>query len=550
MPRIVKPKKAKKLAPKKAAPKNPATLAPRTRKPDPEQSRGNFLYVSQRSAGVRVTEDTALTLGAVWACVRVISESLAGLPWLVHRARPDGGMDMLREHPVSWLLDKQASPETPAFQFRETILAHALTWGNGYAEIERDIAGRPVNLWLLTPDRVRAVRDRMSGQLYYEVTNHLGPPTILDAEDVYHLRGLGFDGLTGYSVIQLAARSIGAGIALDQATSEFFANDSTPGGYLVHPTRLSPQARKNIIDSWEARHRGASNRRKVAVLEEGLKWEQTGLPPEDTRLIEQRQFTPNDICRWFRVPPHKIGDLTRATFSNIEHQAIEFVNDTLRPWAERKETEADIKLFGRTSRGTLQTVIDLDELKRGDMNAQSEYATKMVNWGIFSINDGRKFIGRNPIGPDGEKRLVPVNMQLLEKAGEEPPASGSAVARTPEQMKALAPVFEDAFRRILIRESGRSQALKNGDRAAWFEKVKADHLGYVTGVLRPLVASVALASGVAAECLDPALAIIADRHLDQFRERLMGDGTGWESQSATLASSCLERLTAAVEVVR
>lgn len=558
------PKLAKKPVKSKAKPakKSPATLSPQTTPPDPGENRPAYVYVN-RTAGVRVNENTALTLGAVFACVRVISESLAGLPWVVNKTRDDGGTDELRTHPMTWLLNTQASPEMPAFQFRETIIAHALTWGNGYAEIERDFAGRPLWLWLITPDRVTPLRD--GGEIWYEVRNSTRETTYIPAEDMIHLRGLGFDGLVGYSVIQLAARSIGTGIALDQSTTEIFTNDSTPGGILTHPNRLSDQARKNLDESWARRHQGPANRRKVAILEEGLTWTQTGLPPEDTKLIEQRQFTPADICRWFRVPPHKIGDLSRATFSNIEHQSIEFVNDTLRPWAERLETEADIKLFGRTNRGTLVTVLNLDELKRGDMAAQAAFAREMLGWGVFSVNDARRFLNRNPIGADGEKRFVPMNMMLLEKAGDEvapvkpaPPAEPAPPADTPAPQNTLRPVFEDACRRLLRTESERSKTAVRGGMEktiGWFEKVKDDHGKYIRSHLRPVAGALALSMNRSPESLDAALAVVAEQHMEALKDRLIAavndpNAAEWESISADVAGHVMAQLISALGVIR
>src|SRR5262245_54296918 len=168
-----------------------------------------------RTGGVRVTEATALTLGAVWACVKVVSEDLAKLPWGVYRRRGDGGRERLAAHPADWLLGMQANPETPAYHWREALLAHALTWRTGYAETERDAAGRVLWLWQLTPDRVSVERTRR-GQIVYDVTNPGAPNTVLSADDTYHLRGPGFDGLVGYSVIRVASRSVGLGIGLEE----------------------------------------------------------------------------------------------------------------------------------------------------------------------------------------------------------------------------------------------------------------------------------------------------------------------------------------------
>lgn len=472
------------------------SLTPKTKPADPEIAPNNITVLPVRQAGVYVNEDTALTLGAVWACVRVISESLAGLPWNPFRRRADGGHDKLLEHPTNWLLDVQPNDETAAFQWRETLIAHALTWGNGYAEIERDVLGRPVNLWQIAPDRVEVVR--FQGRIIYDVANYNAPNTVLESSQMYHLKGLGYDGLTGYPVIRMFARVIGAGIGMEDATSNFFQNDSTPGGILMTDKKLSEPAINNVRKSWEAMHGGPKNRRKVAILEDGLKWEQTGLPPEDAQLLEQRQFTPTEIARIFRVPPHKIADLTRSTNNNIEHQSIEFVNDTLRPWAERLESEADIKLYGRNNRGEITTVIDLNELKRGDTASQTSYLKETSDRGLLSVDEGRNYLGLNPIGEaaGGNKRFVMFNMQLLEKAGEEPLVSPPADNPPPDQKPAndqptnglssieedLMPIVEDACRRIIKREKD-AKHLEGDALGNWL----ARHKDYCRETLAPFV---------------------------------------------------------------
>jgi HK97 family phage portal protein len=464
-------------------------LKPQTTPADVEanQYRGTQ-YISYRQAGVVVNEDTALTLGAVWACVRVISESLAGLPWNPYRNRTDGGRDILKDHPTNWLLDVEPNPETAAFQWRETLVAHALTWGNGFAEIERDLLRRPVSLWQITPDRVEVVRFR--GRILYDVANHNEPNSVLEADQMYHMPGLGFDGLVGYPVIRLAARTIGAGIGMEEASSQFFNNDSTPGGVLTTEKQLSEVAINNVRKSWEAMHSGPKNRRKVAILESGLKWEQTGLPPEDAQLLEQRQFTPTEICRWFRVPPHKIADLTRSTNNNIEHQSIEFVNDTLRPWAERLESEANRKLYGRNNQGSIETIIDLNELKRGDMAAQTAFLKETSDRGLLSVNEGRNYLGLNPISKaeGGEKRFVMMNMQVLEKAGEEPvqpepqPTPTEPTSGLSNLEEDLMPIVEDACRRIIKREKD-AKHLEGDALGNWLTR----HKDYCRETLAPFV---------------------------------------------------------------
>jgi HK97 family phage portal protein len=320
--------------------RKPRKLAPRTAPADPEaSSHRGILVMPQRSAGVIVNEDTAMSQSAVWACIRCISESLAGMPWRIGKLAKDGTIDAVERKDIDWLLNYEANEETRSFAFRETLWAWALGWGNGYAEIERNLLGEPVALWQLHPSRVTPMRDG-SDNLVYEVTNDGAPPSYIPPRNMFHLMGPSPDGLVGWSVIRMHARTIGLAIAQEDNASSFNANDSTPGGLLKHPGKLSDGARKNLEESWNRRHRGPNNRRTVAILEEAMDWQQTGMSPDDAKLVEQMQLTPAMICRIFRVPPHKIADLTRSTNNNIEHQDLEFVKDTLRPWSERGEGAA------------------------------------------------------------------------------------------------------------------------------------------------------------------------------------------------------------------
>lgn len=474
---------------------NPAPLNPQAQPSEPGTSH-NPLWLP-RPAGVRVTEDTALTYAAFWGCVRVIADAIAVLPLHAYRKRPAGGRDEATDNVADWLCHTQANPETPAFFFRQTLLAHALVWGNGYAEIERDAAGRVVWLWQLTPDRVEPDRND-AGELVYKVANPDRSYTILPAEDVVHLRGLGFDGLVGYSVVKMAARAIGIGIAGDEAVTSFYANDSTPGGYLKHQQRLTEQARKNLQESFFRKHGGPDKRRTMAILEEGMEWIQVGMPPEDAQLLQTRQFAPVDICRIFKVPPHKIADLSRATFSNIEQQETEFVVDCLMPWAVPYEQEINSKLFGRKQRGTLFVKHNFNGRLRGDSAARGAFYGQLFDRGVFSVNDICEMEDRNPVGPEGDKRFVPLNMQLLENAGEEPlpgetpPSAPAEPMQVPAGVRGAAlAVLADAASRCLRREVHRAEdAIKRlgGDPqklAAWSAEFLPLECGYVGEAVAP-----------------------------------------------------------------
>jgi HK97 family phage portal protein len=574
-------RQAKKATRKPAKPRaqKPAALSARTKKADPGHGQTTVLLVPPSPAGVRVTESSALTLAAVWACVKVISESIAVMSWQVLKRRQGKGADLDPAHVVHWLLHTQSNPETPAYHFRETLAAHALTWGNGYAEIERDMAGRPVWLHQLTPDRVQPIRTG-SGRLGYDIWNPRQPNTVLDMDEVYHVKGLGFDGLQGYSVIAMARSTIGAGLAMESAGDSIFANDSTPGGVLEHPGKLSDDARKNLRESWERVHGGPKNKRRVAILEEGLKWSQTSLPPEDSQWIQAQQFTVEQVCRFFRVPPHKVQHLLRATFSNIEQQSIEFVVDCLLPWAKRLESEADIKLFGQKQRGTYFTKLNVNSLLRGDAESRGKFYTLMVDRGIFSVNDVLDLEDRNPIGADGDKRMIPLNMQPLDKFGEEPPEpekpppppgneagtegesdddepTEGEPARMARLAQAFAPVLEDACRRFLRREQKEVEravkALQGERLTAWVEEMVANQTQYAREQLAAGSRGFALA--LRGECPESVGAV-----LDLFARRSAGDGLrarasgtypdNLDQVAAALAASLLEQLAAALEVAR
>jgi HK97 family phage portal protein len=514
-------------------PRKPKTLAPQTTTADPESSghRGPMLLFRQ-TAGVVVNEDTGLTQTTVWACIRVISESLAGMPWRVGRLTRDGAIDPIDDHPLDWLLNFAPNSETQSFAFRETLWAWALGWGNGYAEIERDFRGEPVALWQLHPSRVTPMRTD-DGALIYEVQNDGEPPSYLPPRNIFHLKGPSPDGLVGWSVIRMHARTIGLAIAQENNAASFNANDSTPGGLLKTPNKLSPEAHANLEKSWQKRHGGPNNRRTVAVLEEGLEWEQTGLPPQEAQLVEQMQLTPAMICRIFRVPPHKVADLTRSTNNNIEHQDLEFVKDTLRPWAERGEAEADVKLFGRNNQARLVTVIDLAERERGDTQSQTQHVREMIFTGVYTINMALRYLGHKGIGPEGDKRYMQSAMVPLEDVGKElqqpapkPEPTDNTLSRVHGRAMAA---LTDACGRMLRREQ-KAREQQGELSAEWLAK----HSDYCRQSLQST-------AGVLAECLNAPPSAL-DVAITLFVASHLQNGT---LNSEETAAKFMEYLTAA-----
>lgn len=378
-----------------------------------------FIPVPQRRAGVLVTHDNALEISSVFACVRVISEDIAALPWNVFNRRPDGSKEKTQGNNIDYVLNRRPNPEISPIAFRETLIAWALIWGNGYAEIVRDQAGRIAELYPISPERVETTR--IDGELFYEISNSGRSNTYLTQREMFHLHGLGFDGTVGYSVVSLAARSIGLSISLEEFGAQFFGNGATLGGIIEIPgsAALDEEGKKNLKKTFNERHQGPSRAHNVEILDADMKYKELGIEPDKGQFIESRQHQIEEVCRWFRVSPQKIAHLLRMTFNNVEQLSIDHVQDTLVPWITRLEQEANYKLF--SPRNNIQyTKINTNALLRGDAASRTTFYRELWNLGVLSPNEIRELEDRNPV-QDGDKRFVQMNMTTLEKAGEDPP---------------------------------------------------------------------------------------------------------------------------------
>jgi HK97 family phage portal protein len=369
------------------------------------------------NAGVYVDEDLALRYAAVWRCVDVISKAIAILPWCVYQKTSKGRKEV--ENDIYWLLHNQPNPEMQPYAFKHLLSSHVLLWGNAYAEIERDLGGRPKWLWPITPDRVTPSR-RENGAIVYLVSQTGAQPAEIEPENILHIRGLGFDGLMGYSPIRMAAQSIGAGIAMDKFGAKFFANGANMGGTITHPQKLNDQARKNLRESIEQATSG-DNANRWLVLEEGLKAERMSIPPDEAQFLESRKFSVLEICRWYGVPPHKVMALDRATWANVEQLGLEFVTDTIQPWVTQFEQEADLKLFGRVNRGVFYTKFNLAALLRGDMKSRYEAYEIAHRNGWMNANEIRALEELNPI-PNGGMYVMQAQMTTREQIKKGPQA--------------------------------------------------------------------------------------------------------------------------------
>ena len=393
-------------------------------KPKDRTTGSNYsFFFGGTTSGKPVNEHTAMQMTAVYSCVRILAEAVAGLPLHLYKYTASGSKEKALSHPLYFLLHDEPNPEMSSFVFRETLMTHLLLWGNAYAQIIRNGKGEVIALYPLMPNRMSVDRDS-SGALYYTYTRYSdeapkmnGMTVTLRPSDVLHIPGLGFDGLVGYSPIAMAKNAIGMAIACEEYGAKFFANGAAPGGVLEHPgTIKDPQ---KVRDSWNAAYQGSSNSHRVAVLEEGMKYQPIGISPEQAQFLETRKFQINEIARIFRVPPHMVGDLEKSSFSNIEQQSLEFVKYTLDPWVIRWEQAISRSLLRPDEKKLYFAKFNVDGLLRGDyVSRMNGYATARQN-GWMSANDIRELENLDRIPPElgGDLYLINGNMTKLADAG-------------------------------------------------------------------------------------------------------------------------------------
>jgi len=405
----------------------------KTERQNPESSR---VIVNPRTlAGAYVTADTALQEATVWACVQYLTRTVAQLPWNVMQETADGSVKRATTRDgqdVAYLLHERPCPEMSSFSFRQALLGSALLNGDGYAEIEWNNRGTAYALWPLHYDRVKP-RRRDDGRLYYQVWNNAGGSVEVEAESMFHIRGFG-DGPVGYNVIAYAAQSIGWAKATELFGSSSFGSGMNPSLIIEAPTALSPAGLTELKASFKKLYAGPKGE-KTMFLDAGMKAHEIGQKLVDAQFIETRQHQVEEICRWFGVPPHKVQHLLRATFSNIEHQSIEVVVDSITPWVLAFEQEANYKLFG-ANRSGLFTKMNLRGLLRGDAASRIAYYKGLFELGL-PLNQILALDDLNGIGPDGDVSFVSNNVQTLKNAiegkplGATPPKTGKKPAAPP-----------------------------------------------------------------------------------------------------------------------
>lgn len=509
------------------------------RVPISSASAADILGMGQSSAaGVSVTHERALGITAFWAGVRMISQTVAGLPCKVYERVGEKKRRPSPEHPAYKLLFKRPNKFMSSFTFKEIRMAHLLTWGNSYAEIERDKAGRPIALWPLLPDRTDV--EIVNGEkIYHTIINN--ERIRLSADRVLHVPGLGFDGLRGYNVVRIHRDSLGLTIAANEYGAQFFNNSARPSGYLEHPGNPEAPERAQIRDEWNQMHQGLTNAQRTAVLWGGMKWQQMSIPPEDAQYLETRQMQIEEVARILNINPILLQHHEKVTTwgTGVGQFLIAYSKFTITPWLDREEDILDWDMFTEEERGRFYTKYNVGGLLRGDMKEQAEILEIERRNGILSANDWLELKDENPLsGPEGDARFVPLNWIPLDQAvneqGQDPPDPPDEKSRPAKvrEKRSLAMrrrlrdahlrSFEDGARRYVKRDvdalsralkkafEGGSDPVKSLER--WIEDFYPGQQQYIYRTMLPLVS--ALASVIAANAAEEVAAEPED--VDKF----------------------------------
>lgn len=371
---------------------------------------GTLFVFGSTNAGERVDEKAAMQISTVYACVRLLAESVAQLPLHLYKTIEPLGQEKAKDHPLYKILYRQPNPEMTNFSFWEVVMTHLLLWGNAYAQIIRDGKNNVLALYPLLPENVEVDRDA-KGNIFYtyhgytdEVPNKRNGDFIFRREEIFHIPGLSFNGLVGFSPIAMMKNTLGINLAVEKYGSAFFKNGGQPSGVLEHPGVLKDPDK--IRNTWQDTYGGAANAHKIAVLEEGMHFIPLSLPPEDSQFLSTREFGVEEICRIFRVPPHMVQDLKRSTYSNIEHQAIDFVVHTLDPWLIRIEKAIVKDILLEKEQDEYFPKFNVDGFLRGDFQSRmAGYATG-INNGIIKINEARQKENLAPYEDAGDDPIV------------------------------------------------------------------------------------------------------------------------------------------------
>lgn len=379
--------------------------------------------VGPTAGGSIVTPEGAMALPTIYACIQVLREDIASLPCVLYRRLPGGGKERATDHELYPVFHDAPNPEMTSFTWRETLATHVLGWGNHYSEITYDGAGR-LELWpVARPQRIEVAWE--GAKVFYDNEARGGRKRLLPGS-IFHVMGQSLNGLVGLSPVALHRATVGEHISTRQFGRSFYDNMARPATLLKHPKTLSMGAIQRLqaqVDDLK----GSRNAGKTVVLEEGSDFVTIGIPPEDAQYIETRKFQREEAAQLYRMPPHKVGILEHATFSNIEHQAIDYVTGTLRPWLVRIEQAIKTQLLADEPDLFVEFLVD--GLLRGDSKSRSEALQVRFQNGNLSADDWREIENENPLpGGIGKRYYVPVTL----RPADQPAAAPGAPAALPE----------------------------------------------------------------------------------------------------------------------
>jgi len=427
------------------------------------------LLGSRTSSGERVSSSSAMTLSPYYGALRVISEDISLLPLNIFE-KEDRGRKKVDEHPVAILMNERPNDEMISMAFRETLTHHAMSWFGGFAEIQKNGRGKPIALHPIHPTRVqiRRVPAPENGRGATKIVYDVKVPVDMQAEisrsqrrtineirfqqeDIFQIHGLGGDGITGYSVLHMAMESLGVALAYQTYSATFFGNGSTINGILQHPETLDDEKYKRLRKTWEEVHKGPHNAHRIAILEQGMEWKQTGIHPKDAQLLEERNFSVEEIARWFRLAPVKIGHNQNVPFANLESLNNAHTNEALMPWMVRWEKEIKRKLLTNKKEFAKHNV---NALLRGDMDGRSKFLSTMVNNGMMTINEAREKEDLNPSSEENADKLFkPLNMAPINEFENGPPPPPAPVDNN------LSPKDKASPRQEFIKQIDNSKAI-------------------------------------------------------------------------------------------
>ncbi len=499
-------------------------------------------------AGVKVNERTALRLSVVFACIRVIGETLGSLPFKLMRRLEPRGRETATQERLYRILHDEPNPEMDSFLFWELMASHACSWGGAFAEKELSQSGELLALWPLLPDRTRAVRK--GGERRIETWIPETGQVSLPAERVLHIRGIGFDGLNGYSVLGHARQVIGWALGMESFSQRYFSNGLRPSLIATHPQLLSDTARKNLrreISEWNS---GLDKSHRLMLLEEGVSVEKVGIPPGEAQFVETAESVAEIVARYFRMTPHKVGLMKRATFSNIEHQAIEFVVDVVRPWCRRIEAAVNSQVIAPQLGPSYFAEFLIDGLLRGDVLSRFRSYVMAISNGIYNRNEVRELENRNPIGPEGDVYTVQKQMVGLAHVLSSPGDQRSTLPGS------FAPALERAAEHFVNREARAGQRMITrafggdspvADLEAQLEEFYSSFPAAIEREIQPVLRSLFAAQRRPRELADVCARYYAEQHVassrgelatlleaggEDLQERLEATFLGWEENRA------------------